>query len=64
MSTKKEKKAKVERTLSNMRSQRGCDREAHFAAGGTCAEWRGLHTVTKNGKLHASRTACRTKVVY
>lgn len=50
---------KTQKTLAASRAQRGLDRKAHFAAGGTVAAWRGVHTCTKNGKAYASKNACR-----
>lgn len=41
------------------KAQAGIDRRDHFAKGGTPATWRGLHTVTKDGRKEASRKACR-----
>lgn len=53
------------RTAEILRSNaavRGIMRTEHFASGGTTAMWRGTHTVTKNGKGHASKNACRGQV--
>lgn len=51
----------TERILQDHRMARGLDRKAHFAAGGTPADWRGLHLVEKDRRKEASRKACRTR---
>jgi hypothetical protein len=42
-----------------IRRERAVRRRAHFLAGGSCAEWLGLHHVHPNRKRAASRRACR-----
>lgn len=41
-----------QRALDSVKAQRGLDRDAHYAAGGSSAEWRGLHTVQRNKKRY------------
>ena len=41
-----------QRALDNVKAQRGLDRDAHYAGGGSTAEWRGLHTVQRNIKRY------------
>jgi len=48
--------------LDSSKAVRGLDRAAHFAAGGSLAEWRGRHTVTTDRKKRASKRACRGRV--
>ena len=59
--TKKDVAAKhrVARTLDSLRLLRGFDRAAHFAAGGTPADWRGVHDIRPDRVKDASRRACR-----
>jgi hypothetical protein len=49
------------RILADSAAIRGIARQEHFAAGGTLAGWRGVHTCTPNGKAKASKNACRGK---
>ena len=44
---------------AQLAAQRGLDRAAHFANGGTVAAWRGRHTVQKDRKKEKDRRACR-----
>ena len=62
--TKKDVTAKyrVKRTLDTLRLLRGFDRAAHFAAGGTPADWRGVHDVRPDQVKETSRRACRRRV--
>jgi hypothetical protein len=55
----KNKKAKKAREA--IARSRGIARDVHFELGGTPATWRGIHTVTKNGRREASRRACRDR---
>jgi len=36
------------RIRKDIKAQRGLDRASHFESGGTLAQWRGIHTVTRN----------------
>jgi hypothetical protein len=36
------------RIRKDIKAQRGLDRATHFESGGTLAQWRGIHTVTRN----------------
>ena len=60
--TKKDVTAKhrVKRVLNSLRLLRGFDRAAHFAAGGTPADWRGRHDVRPDKRKEGSKRACRT----
>lgn len=62
--TRKDTKAKhrVTETLDALRLLRGLDRAAHFAAGGTPADWRGVHDVRPDRRKAAARRACRRRV--
>ena len=59
--TKKDVTAKyrVKRVVDSLRLLRGLDRAAHFAAGGTPADWRGGHDVRPDKRKEADRGACR-----
>ena len=50
---------KAQRTVEDLRSIRGFDRAAHFAAGGTVEAWRGIHRVQADMKKERNRQACR-----
>jgi len=45
--------------VDSLRLLRGLDRAAHFAAGGTPADWRGAHDVRPDKRKEADRGACR-----
>lgn len=62
--TKKDVTAKhrVKRTLDSLRLLRGFDRAAHFAAGGTPADWRGRHDVRPDKVKEGNKRACRTAI--
>ena len=53
------RKATINRLLDSLRALRGLDRAAHFAAGGTPADWRGEHDVRPDRVKEGSRRACR-----
>ena len=55
-------KHRVGRVLEGLRLLRGFDRAAHFAAGGTPADWRGVHDIRPDRVKDASRRACRRRV--
>lgn len=59
--TKKDVTAKyrVKRTLDTLRLLRGFNRAAHFAAGGTPADWRGTSDVRPDKRRQALKRACR-----
>jgi hypothetical protein len=50
---------KNDRILADLKAQRGFDRQAHFAAGGTVEGWRGRHQVQVDRRKEGSRKACR-----
>lgn len=52
-------KYRVKRTLDSLRLLRGFDRAAHFAAGGTPADWRGTCDVRPDKRKAAAKRACR-----
>lgn len=52
-------KYRVKRVVESLRLLRGLDRAAHFAAGGTPADWRGAHDVRLDKRKEADRGACR-----
>ena len=62
--TKKDVTAKhrVKRTLDSLRMLRGFDRAAHFAAGGTPADWRGRHDVRPDKVKEGNKRACRANI--
>jgi hypothetical protein len=55
-------KHRVKRVLSSLRLLRGFDRAAHFAAGGTPADWRGQSDIRPDKKKDGARRACRGPV--
>jgi len=59
--TKKDVNAKhrVKRTLDSLRLLRGFDRAAHFAAGGTPADWRGRSDIRPDKRKEDNKRACR-----
>lgn len=54
-------KYRVKRTLDTLRLLRGFDRAAHFAAGGTPADWRGTSDVRPDKRRESLRKACRRR---
>jgi len=62
--TKKDVTAKhrVKRTLDSLRLLRGFDRAAHFAAGGTPADWRGKSDIRPDKRKECNKRSCRTSV--
>jgi len=48
----RQKGERADRIRRDRKAQSGLDRAAHFAAGGTLAQWRGIHTVTRNRKRY------------
>lgn len=55
-------KHRVKRTLDSLRLLRGFDRAAHFAAGGTPADWRGVSDIRPDKRKDSNRRACRGPV--
>ena len=55
-------KHRVKRTLDSLRLLRGFDRAAHFAAGGTPADWRGRSDIRPDKRKDNNRRACRGPV--
>ena len=55
-------KHRVKRVLSSLRLLRGFDRAAHFAAGGTPADWRGKSDIRPDKRKEYNKRACRTSV--
>lgn len=55
-------KHRVKRTLDSIRLLRGFDRAAHFAAGGTPADWRGVSDIRPDKRKAQNKTACRRPV--
>ena len=53
-------KHRVRRVLSSLRLLRGFDRAAHFAAGGTLADWRGKSDIRPDKRKECNKRACRT----
>jgi hypothetical protein len=62
--TKKDVTAKyrVKRVISSLRLLRGFDRAAHFAAGGTPADWRGRSDIRPDKRKEGDKRACRTNI--
>jgi len=52
-------KHRAKRTLDSLRLIRGFDRAAHFAAGGTPADWRGRSDVRSDKRKEDNKRACR-----
>lgn len=59
--TKKDVTAKhrVKRVIDSLRRLRGFDRAAHFAAGGTTADWRGKSDIRPDKRKASNKRACR-----
>lgn len=55
-------KHRVKRVLSSLRLLHGFDRAAHFAAGGTPADWRGVSDIRPDKRKDSNRRACRGPV--
>ena len=62
--TKKDVTAKhrVKRVIDSLRLLRGFDRAAHFAAGGTTADWRGKSDIRPDKRKESNKRTCRTNV--
>ena len=50
---------KAQRTVADLRAIRGFDRAAHFAAGGTPADWRGRSDIRPDKRKEDNKRACR-----
>jgi len=55
-------KHRVKRTLETIRLLRGFDRAAHFAAGGTPADWRGVSDIRPDKRKEGNKRACRINI--
>jgi hypothetical protein len=55
-------KATVLKSLDTLRLLRGFDRKAHFAAGGTPADWRGTSSVRPDETKEADKYLCREEI--
>ena len=55
-------KHRVKRVLSSLRLLRGFDRAAHFAAGGTPADWRGVSDIRPDKRKEGNKRACRINI--
>ena len=53
-------KHRVKRVIDSLRLLRGFDRAAHFAAGGTTADWRGKSDIRPDKRKECNKRACRT----
>ena len=52
-------KYRAKRVIDSLRLLRGFDRAAHFAAGGTPADWRGQSDIRPDKRKQDSKRACR-----
>jgi hypothetical protein len=57
--TRHKLKATSLKTIEYLRLARGLDRKAHFAAGGTPADWRGTHDVRPDEAKEGDKYLCR-----
>jgi len=48
--------------IDTLRLLRGYDRAAHFAAGGTPADWRGTHSVRPDEAKEDDKYLCREEI--
>ena len=48
--------------IEGSKAIRGIERAEYFASGGTLVGWRGVKTITKDRKKHASKTKCRVRI--
>ena len=55
-------KATVLKRLDTLRLLRGFDRKAHFAAGGTPADWRGTHDIRPDQAKEDDKYLCREDI--
>ena len=61
-STRHKLKATSLKRIDTLRLLRGYDRAAHFAAGGTPADWRGEHSVRTDEPKDADKYLCREDI--
>jgi hypothetical protein len=54
-------KYRVKRVIDSLRLLRGFDRAAHFAAGGTPADWRGQSDIRPDKRKQDNKRACRNR---
>jgi len=54
-------KATTLKKLDTLRLIRGFDRAAHFKAGGTPADWRGIHDIRPDEPKELDKYHCREK---
>ncbi len=54
-------KYRVKRVIDSLRLLRGFDRAAHFAAGGTPADWRGQSDIRPDKRKRDNKLACRNR---
>jgi hypothetical protein len=45
--------------IDYLRLARGFDRKAHFAAGGTPADWQGIHDIRVDKQKESNKYQCR-----
>ncbi len=55
----KRTKRNNQKILSQLKIQRGLEREKYLEQGGEVCRWRGIHTVRKDRKKAKSKRACR-----
>jgi hypothetical protein len=55
-------KATVLKRIDTLRLLRGFDRAAHFAAGGTPADWRGTHDIRPDEAKENDKYLCREEI--
>lgn len=55
-------KATVLKRIDTLRLLRGFDRAAHFAAGGTPADWRGTHSIRPDEMKELDKYLCREEI--
>lgn len=55
-------RVRVKRVIDSLRLLRGFDRAAHFAAGGTPADWRGQHDIRPDKRKMGNKRACRRRI--
>lgn len=54
-------KYRVKRVIDSLRLLRGFDRAAHFADGGTPADWRGQSDIRPDKRKQDNKRACRNR---
>ena len=55
-------KATTLKRIDTLRLLRGFDRKAHFAAGGTPADWRGTHDIRQDQVKEDDKYLCREEI--